>query len=134
MTLLERARKWGAERDRRLLEKGIENGRREGFERGRPAAEREWVIRLVVRRIGVFAATQFFPVLKRLSEAELITAIAQLPSHTRFSDIRELEEVRSPEELEEMAEVLAAWVERAEVPELLDHSSITRRPRSSSRG
>ena len=125
MTLLERARKWGAERDRRLLEKGIEKGRREGFERGRPAAEREWVIRLVVRRIGVFAATQFFPVLKRLSEAELITAIAQLPSHTRFSDIRELEE---------MAAVLAAWVERAEVPELLDHSSITRRPRSSSRG
>ena len=83
------------------------------------------MIRLVVRRIGVFAATQFFPVLKRLSEAELITAIAQLPSHTRFSDIRELEE---------MAAVLAAWVERAEVPELLDHSSITRRPRSSSRG
>ena len=34
-TLIERARKWGAERDQLWLQKGIEKGTKEGIERDR---------------------------------------------------------------------------------------------------
>ena len=136
MTLIDRARRWGEERNQRWLKKGIEQGRREGFERGRLegielgipqgvergriAGERELVSRLVARRIGVAAAVHFLPVLNRLPEGERITAIARLPPHNKFADIRELETVGSPEELEQLAESLADWVERTGAPELLD--------------
>ena len=134
-TVIERSRKWGEERNRRCLEKGVEQGRREGFEkgrregvelgiphgveRGRREGEREFVSRLVARRIGAAAAVHFIPVLDRLAERERVAAIAQLPPRNRFSDIEELEELRSAEELKDLAESLAAWVERAGVPELL---------------
>ena len=135
-TVMERSRKWGEERNRRWFEKGIEQGRREGFEkgrregvelgiphgveRGRREGEREFVSRLVARRIGAATAVHFLPVLDRLAERDRIAAIAQLPLRNRFSDVAELDELRSPEELEELAESLAAWVERAGAPELLD--------------
>ena len=136
MTLIDRARRWGEERNQQWRKKGIEQGRREGFERGRLegielgipqgvergriAGERELVSRLVNRRIGVAAAVHFLLVLNRLSEGERITAIARLPPHNKFADIRELETVGSPEELEQLAESLADWVERTGAPELLD--------------
>ena len=136
MTLIDRARRWGEERNQQWIEKGIEQGRREGFERGRLegielgipqgveqgriAGERKLVSRLVPRRIGVAAAVHFLPVLNRLSEEERIRAIAHLPPHNRFADIRELDAVGSPEELEELAESLADWVERTGAPELMD--------------
>ena len=136
MTLIERARRWGEERKQRWLEKGIEQGRREGLERGRRegielgipqgveqgrmAGERQLVSRLVARRIGGAAAVHFLPVLNRLSPRERIRAIAQLPPHSKFADIRELDAVDSPEELEELAESLADWVERTGAPELRD--------------
>ena len=136
MTLIDRARRWGEERKQQWLAKGIEQGRREGFERGRLegielgipqgveqgriAGERKLVSRLVPRRIGGAAAVHFLPVLNRLSEEERIRAIAHLPPHNRFADIRELDAVGSPEELEELAESLADWVERTGAPELMD--------------
>ena len=135
-TLIERARKWGEELNQQWLEKGIEQGRREGVERGRLEGielgiphgvergrlegERSLVYRLVTRRFGAAAAVHFVPVLNRLSGPERIAAIVRLPPHNKFSVIAKLEEVRSPEELEELAATLADWVERAGAPELLD--------------
>lgn len=111
MTLIERARRWGEERKQRWLEKGIDQGRLEGFERGRlegielavpegveqgrMAGERQLVARLVARRIGGAAAVHFLPVLNKLSEGERIRAIAQLPPHGKFADIRELDAIDS---------------------------------------
>ncbi len=134
--LLERARKWGEELNRQWLEKGIEQGRREGLERGRMEGiqlgiphgvewgrlegERELVCRLVACRFGAAVAVHFVPVLNRLPEAQRISAIARLPPHSKFSTIAELEEVHSPEELIELADSLAEWVERTGAPELRD--------------
>ena len=136
MTLMERARKWREERNQRWLEKGIAQGRPEGFERGRLEGielgipegvergriegERELLYGLVERRIGVAAAAHFLPTLNSLSERERITAIARLPAHNKFADIAEIVAVDSPEELEELTESLADWVDRTGAPELLD--------------
>ncbi len=136
MTLIDRVRKWREEERRQWLEKGIEQGRPEGFargrlegielgipegvERGRIEGERELLSGLVERRIGVAAAAYFLPTLSRLSEEERIRAIARLPAHNRFADIAEIEAVDSREELDELTETLADWVDRTEAPELLD--------------
>ena len=56
----------------------------------------------------------------KLSEAQRIAAIARLPPHSKFSTIAGLEEVHSPEELRELADSLAEWVERTGAPELRD--------------
>ena len=74
-TLMERARKWGEERDQLWLQKGIE----EGIERERLASiqrERELVLRQVTRRFGPGTAEQLLPVLERISEQEDIARVA----------------------------------------------------------
>ena len=94
-TLIERARKWGEERDQLWLQKGIEKGIAEGIEKGlekgiaegieegiereRQASiqrERELVTRMVSRRFGPGAAERLRPVLERISEQEDIARVA----------------------------------------------------------
>ena len=75
-TLIDRARKWGEERDQHWLEKGIEQGMERGIKRGRLQGERELVYRLVTRRFGTGATEQLVPVLDRLSDPERIALIA----------------------------------------------------------
>ena len=74
-TLMERARKWGEERDQLWLQKGIE----EGIERERLASiqrERELVLRQVTRRFGPGTAERLRPMLERISEQEDIARVA----------------------------------------------------------
>lgn len=71
-TLVERARKWGQERDQRWLEKGLHKG----IERGRLEGERDLVLRMVTRRFGPEAADDLAPVLARVSTPDRIAAIA----------------------------------------------------------
>ena len=59
-TLLDRARKWGEERDQQWLEKG----------------ERELVRRLVARRFGPGAADDLAPVLAEISDSDRLAAFA----------------------------------------------------------
>ena len=82
-TLIERARKWGEERDQLWLQKGIEQGIERGIERGvereRQASiqrERELVLRQVSRRFGPDTAEQLMPVLERISDPEGIALVA----------------------------------------------------------
>ena len=86
-TLIERARKWGEERDQLWLQKGIEKGIEkgiaegieEGIERERQASmqrERELVTRMVSRRFGPGTAERLLPVLERISEQEDIARVA----------------------------------------------------------
>ena len=82
-TLIERARKWGEERDQLWLQKGIEKGIAEGIEEGiereRQASiqrERELVTRMVSRRFGPGTAERLLPVLERISEQEDISRVA----------------------------------------------------------
>ena len=70
-TLIERARKWGEERDQLWLQKGIEKGLEKGIER-----ERELVHRQVTRRFGPGTAERLLPVLERISEQEDIARVA----------------------------------------------------------
>ena len=83
MTLIERARKWGEERDQLWLQKGIqkgiETGIKRGIERERQASiqrERELVHRMVSRRFGPRTAEQLLPMLARLSDQEDIALVA----------------------------------------------------------
>jgi len=71
MTLIERARKWGEERDQLWLQKGIERERRASIQR-----ERKLVRRMVRRRFGPRTAEQFRPMLARLSDQEDIGLVA----------------------------------------------------------
>ena len=82
-TLIERARKWGEERDQLWLQKGIEQGIEQGIERGiereRQASiqrERELVARMASRRFGPGTAEQLMPVLERISDPEGIALVA----------------------------------------------------------
>ena len=70
-TLIERARKWGEERDQLWLQKGIERERQASIQR-----ERELVVRQVTRRFGPGTAGQLLPVLERISEQEDIARVA----------------------------------------------------------
>ena len=63
-TLIERARKWGKERDRRWLE------------RGRLEGKRDLVRRMVTQRFGPGAADDLAPVLARVSNPDRLAAIA----------------------------------------------------------
>ena len=83
MTLIERARKWGEERDQLWLQKGIQKGMQKGIERGIERArqasiqrERELVHRMASRRFGPLAAEQLLPILARLSDQEDIALVA----------------------------------------------------------
>ncbi|MDE2783986.1 MAG: Rpn family recombination-promoting nuclease/putative transposase [Gemmatimonadota bacterium] len=67
-TLIERARKWGKERDQQCLEKGIRRGRLEG--------ERELVLRMTARRFGPEATDDLAPVLAGVSDSDRVAAIA----------------------------------------------------------
>lgn len=71
MTLLERARKWGEERDQLWLQKGIKKGIEEGIER-----ERQLMHRMVSRRFGPGTAEQLVPALERISDPESIAHVA----------------------------------------------------------
>ena len=66
-TLIERARKWGEERDQQWLQKGIEKGIEQ---------QRHLLHRLVTRRFGTHAAERLLPLLDQHSEPESIAAIA----------------------------------------------------------
>ena len=75
MTLIERARKWGEERDQLWLERGIAKG----IEREREASiqrERELVFRQASRRFGPGTAKKLLPVLERISDPEDIARVA----------------------------------------------------------
>ncbi|MDE2866758.1 MAG: Rpn family recombination-promoting nuclease/putative transposase [Gemmatimonadota bacterium] len=67
-TLIERARKWGEERDQRWLERGIRRGRLEG--------ERKLVLRMATRRFGPGAADDLAPELAGVSDSDGVAAIA----------------------------------------------------------
>ena len=69
--LAERVRKWGDELNQQWLEKGIEEGRREGIKR-----ERALILRLVRRRFGSPVADRLAPLLGELSDHERIAAVA----------------------------------------------------------
>ena len=71
-TLIERARKWGQERDQQWLEKGIEKG----IQRGRVEGERGLVYRLVTRRFGPGVAEELVIILDSVSDLERIAAVA----------------------------------------------------------
>ncbi len=70
-TLIERARKWGEERDQLWLQKGIEQERQASIQR-----ERELVARMASRRFGPGTAEQLMPVLERISDPEGIARVA----------------------------------------------------------
>ena len=70
-TLIERARKWGEERDQLWLQKGIERERQASIQR-----ERELVTRMVSRRFGPGTAERLRPMLERITDPEAIVAVA----------------------------------------------------------
>ena len=75
-TLIERARKWGKERDQRWLE------------RGRLEGERDLVMRMVTQRFGPGATDDLAPVLASVSNPDRIAAIA-----ARVSESETVEEL-----------------------------------------
>ncbi|MYI07784.1 MAG: hypothetical protein F4059_10845 [Gemmatimonadetes bacterium] len=70
-TLIERARKWGEERDQLWLRKGIEKERQASIQR-----QRELVLRQVNHRFGPGTTEQLVPVLERISDPEGIALVA----------------------------------------------------------
>ena len=70
-TLIERARKWGEERDQLWMQKGIERERQASIRR-----ERELVSRMVSRKFGPDTAEQLLPMLERVSDPEDMGVIA----------------------------------------------------------
>jgi len=66
--LIERARRWGEERNRKWLSRGLQMGRSEG----RVEGKREMVRRLVGRRFGERAADDFDPVLADVSDSGVL--------------------------------------------------------------
>ena len=70
-TLMERARKWGEERDQLWLQKGIERERQASIQR-----ERELVLGQVTRRFGPGTAERLRPMLERINDPEAIVAVA----------------------------------------------------------
>ncbi len=70
-TLIERARKWGEERDQLWLEEGMKRGIRWGIEQ-----ECRLVRRLVERRFGAATAERVAPLLEGLPLPEDMEAIA----------------------------------------------------------
>lgn len=75
-TLIERARKWGEERDQQWLEQGLEKGLRKGIRRGRLEGERGLVLRMAARRFGPGSADDLAPVLDGVSDSDRVAAIA----------------------------------------------------------
>ena len=71
-TLIERARKWGEERDQRWLEKGLEKGIR----RGRLEGKRELVLGIAARRFGPEAVADLAPVLAGIPDSDGVALIA----------------------------------------------------------
>ena len=80
-TLIERARKWGEERDQLWLQKGIERERQASIRRGR-----ELVLRQVSRRFGPDTAEQLMPVLERISDPEGIVLVADAVVECRTAE------------------------------------------------
>ena len=71
-TLIERARKWGEERDQQWLEKGVEKGLR----RGRLEGKRELVLGMASHRFGPEAVDHLVPVLARVSDSDRVAVLA----------------------------------------------------------
>ena len=70
-TLAERVKKWGDELNQEWLAKGLEQGIEQGLER-----ERALVRGLAVRRFGPGVAQRLAPLLKQLTDADRIAAVA----------------------------------------------------------
>ena len=84
MTLIERARQWGRERDQewfqkgieRGIEQGIERGFEKGIERGRTEGERAVVCRQISSKFGPGTAEQLRGLLDRISDPEDMACVA----------------------------------------------------------
>ena len=93
MTLLERARKWGEERDQLWLEKGLQKG----IEQERQASiqrERALVHRMTARRFGPDTAERLLPLLDQFTDPDDILAVADavIESETAEDFLRQVEE------------------------------------------
>lgn len=75
-TLIERARKWGEERDQQWLEKGLEKELKKGIRRGRLEGKRELVLGIAARRFGPEAVADLAPVLAGIPDSDGVAAIA----------------------------------------------------------
>ena len=76
MTLIERARKWGEERDQLWLQKGIQKGIETGIEKGiERGIERERQAS-IQRERELVHRMQLLPMLARLSDQEDIALVA----------------------------------------------------------
>ena len=89
MTLLERARKWGEERDQLWLQKGIEQERQASIQR-----ERALVHRMTARRFGPDTAERLLPLLDQFTDPDDILAVADavIESETAEDFLRQVEE------------------------------------------
>ncbi len=96
-TLIERAKKWGEERDQlwlqKGLEQGLEKGREEGRQRGREEGleaglerERRLMHRQVGRRFGAVTADRILPVLEGISDPEGIALVADAVIECRTAE------------------------------------------------
>ncbi len=104
-TLIERAKKWGEERDQLWLQKGLEQGLEKGLEKGREEGleaglerglergleqglerERRLMHRLVGRRFGAATADRILPVLEGISDPEGIALVADAVIECRTAE------------------------------------------------
>ena len=88
-TLIERAKKWGEERDQLWLQKGLEQGLEQGLEKGREEGlerERRLMHRQVGRRFGAATADRILPVLEGISDPEGIALVADAVIECRTAE------------------------------------------------
>ncbi len=92
-TLIERAKKWGEERDQLWLQKGLEQGLEKGREEGLEAGlerglerERRLMHRQVGRRFGAATADRILPVLEGISDPEGIALVADAVIECRTAE------------------------------------------------
>ena len=76
-TLIERARKWGEERDRQWLEKGLEKGLKKGRAEGRAEGRVTMVCRLARLKFGPETAERLSQLLEGVADPERIARIGE---------------------------------------------------------